>query len=106
AFASTGNDTADLTGSAGNDSFYGLPTYGYMNGTGFLNYVNGFDQVTAHAGAGGTDTAYLYDSTGNDSFTASPTTATLSGTGFSNTATSFALVNGYASTGTDTADLT
>jgi parallel beta-helix repeat protein len=73
-----GTDTATLTGSAGVDTFIGLPAYSYVNGGAFYNYTKGFDDVTANvAGSGGADMATLYDSSGDDTLNAGETQAVL-----------------------------
>ncbi|MCE9557096.1 MAG: hypothetical protein K8T91_27430 [Planctomycetes bacterium] len=94
------DDRASLYDSAGNDTFAARPTYAYMSGNNFYNYVGDFDRVSAYATAGGAaDQAYLYDSIGNDTFAARPTYAYLSGTGFYNYAESFDKVYAYATAG-------
>ena len=82
AYASTGTDRAYLYNSAGDDTFYGLPTYSYLKGTGFYNYANGFDRVYVDAHQGGNDTVKFYDSSGADTFTARPDYDRFTGPGF------------------------
>jgi len=72
AFAAGGGyDEAFLTGSAGDDRFYGWRTHSYLKGAAFYNYVQGFDHVDADVTAGGEtgfDRAYLYDSGDDEVF--------------------------------------
>jgi hypothetical protein len=67
AVSSTGNDTATLYDSSGNDTFYGSRPFSYLTGTGFFNQVASFFQVSAFSQAG-KDTANLYDALHNDVF--------------------------------------
>src|SRR5262249_23707159 len=67
-------DTATMTGSTGDDQFYGLPAYSVMksatsNPNTYWNEAIGFGVVNATASTG-MDIASLYDSAGNDTFTA------------------------------------
>ena len=107
AFGSGGNDTANFTGSAGDDLFYGLGGYGFevvVSGA-FLQYFIGFSQTTATAGTGN-DSAIFFDAGGNDTFTGSPNSASMTGPGFSDAITGFDSVFAIASGGgTDTANL-
>jgi len=66
ASSSTGNDTATLYDSAGDDTFYGSRPFSYLAGTGFFNQVSNFFQVSAFSQAGGHDTANLFDALQND----------------------------------------
>jgi hypothetical protein len=75
-----GDDTALMTGSAGNDRFTGRETYGRMKGDdgAFINYAKGFDSVTADvSGTTGTDVAILYDGAGDDRLEANEATAAI-----------------------------
>ena len=96
-------DQAFLYDSAGNDSFVGRPQYSVLKGTGFENYAQGFDQVTAYATAGDAvgvgDQATLYDSAGNDTFTGTPTYGLLTGSGYYNLAKGFDQVTAFAVAG-------
>jgi VCBS repeat-containing protein len=96
-------DRAFLYDSAGNDNFYGRPTYSRMVGSGFNNYATGFDTVYGRATAGDAggvgDQAFLYDSTGNDRFYGRPTYSRMLGSNFSNFASGFDKVLAYASAG-------
>jgi hypothetical protein len=107
-YATAGNvggvgDRAYLYDSAGNDRFYGRPTYSRMLGTDFENYASGFGIVNAIATAGDVgglgDRAYLYDSAGNDRFYAYPTYSYLTGNNFYNQARGFDAVYGNATAG-------
>jgi len=63
------DDRAYLTGSAGDDRFYGHEKYCYLKGAEFYSAVKYFDYVEADvSGGGGTDRAYLYDGDGDDTF--------------------------------------
>ena len=107
AFGSGGSDTANFTGSSGDDVFYGLGGYGYsvVNNATFLQYLIGFSQTTVAAG-GGNDGAIFFDAGGNDTFNASPASATMSGPGYSDTASGFDQVFAFATGGgIDTANL-
>jgi len=107
AFGVGGSDTANFTGSANNENFYGLGGYGFevVTSSNFLQYLIGFSQTTVTAGTG-TDSAVFYDAGGNNTFTASPTSAMMVGSGFSDTATGFDNVYAIASGGgVDTANL-
>jgi hypothetical protein len=82
------------------------PLHVQLSGTGFLNYLHGFDQVNAYANAGGFDLALMYDSVGNDQFTGLATYSQLSGAGFLNYVSSFEQVNAYSTQGgSDSAQL-
>ena len=75
-----GNDTATLTGSAGNDRFTARDLYGRMKGDdgAYIHYAEGFDQVTGDtSGTTGTDIAVLFDAEGDDRLEAGETTVSL-----------------------------
>lgn len=95
-------DTAKLYDSSGDDTFLGKAGYGRLIGSGFNNYVKGYDEVRAYA-SGGEDRARLYDSGGADLFYSKPGFSWLRGTGCFNYASGFARVYAYASGGNDTA---
>jgi hypothetical protein len=109
-----GNDTAQLTGSDGNDRLTTKRTYSTLkrqDGS-YFNYAAGFEQVTADVSAGaGDDLAFIYDEATDDEFIAGPTQATLdydaTGTpGIDTTAIGFGEVYAYAENGgNDTAIL-
>src|SRR5204863_117330 len=101
AYPGTGNDTAFLTDSAGNDNFTATPTYARMQGPGYLNTAYGFRTANGYAGSGGTDYAYLYDSAGYDAFGGTPTYARMVGSGYANYAYHFSGVQAYSSGGND-----
>jgi len=80
AYASDGDDTAGLTGSAtGANRFYGYADYSLFTDTtrSFYFYARGFDAVTATSPEAAIGYAYLYDSPGFDEFEASTTSATM-----------------------------
>ena len=96
-------DQATLYDSAGNDIFVGRPEYSLMKGTGFYNYVQGFDHVYGYATAGDVggvgDQATLYDSAGTDNFVGRPEYSLLKGSGFYNYVQGFDHVYAYATPG-------
>ena len=106
-YASTGNDSATLAGSANVDKFYGRETYSTLYADDYYHYANGFDNVSATAGAGSVDYAYLYDTSGDDSVAMTPTSGVMTlSTGATNSASGFG--GGYyatATTGVDTATM-
>ena len=70
AYATAGNaggvgDVANLYDSAGSDKLFARSDYAWIQGTGFYNYVRGFQHVNGYAVAGGDDTldvgSILYD---------------------------------------------
>jgi predicted outer membrane repeat protein len=68
-----GDDTATLTGSAGNDRFTGRETYGRMRGdsSAFINFAKGFETlITDVSGTTGIDVATLYDAASDDDLVA------------------------------------
>ena len=83
------NDRAYLTGSAGDDRFYGYELYGYLKGAGFYHGAKGFDFVRADAGSGTNDQAFLYGSAGDDRLFGYETHSYLYGAGFCNYAVGF-----------------
>ena len=116
AYATAGgaDDRAYLYGSGGSDSFVGRDTLSYLIGSGFYNYVAGFDRVeadvaSATGGSGvGNDKAYLYGTSGDDHFDGYPGWAQmLLSTGVTNKGIGFDKVYAYAAgaTITDTAYL-
>ena len=107
AFGVGGSDTANFTGSSGDDVFYGLGGYGFevVTSGAFLQYFIGFSQTTATDGTGN-DSAIFFDFSGNETFTGSPTAASMAGQGFSDTVNGFDSVFAFASGGgVDTANL-
>ena len=73
------NDRAYLTGSAGNDRFYGYQTHSYLQGPGYYTLSKGFDYVEADvSGSSGSDRADLYHFAGIDSFFALGSTGQMS----------------------------
>ena len=106
-YAGGGNDEAYLTGSDGDDAFYGYQFRSYLHGTGFFNYAWGFDYVEASATSGGAtslDQAWLFDSPGDDTFRADPTAARMDrGTTGTDDAVAigFDVTRAYASGGAD-----
>ena len=90
-----GNNTAALTGSAGEETVRIRPTTATMRGAGLEVTVGNAAEMTVHSG-GGSDAAFLYDSAGNDVFTATPSEAALSGPGYANQAVGFQAVYAIA----------
>jgi hypothetical protein len=101
-----GNDSAALTGTAGNDAFFASPTSASLSGADYAIGLRGFRTVSVQAGSGGRDTATLVGSAGADQLTASSRTSTLSGSGFRFDATGFTVVNVDGGGGKDTATIT
>ncbi|MCA9041230.1 MAG: S8 family serine peptidase, partial [Planctomycetaceae bacterium] len=101
----SGTDSATLTDTTGNDTFKAYSDFSFMYGSGYKNYVYGFDTVVGNSTEGGTDRAYLVDSSGDDTMTVNPTSVNMTGTGFNNTANGFSRTDTYTSEGgTDTAN--
>ncbi len=104
-----GTDTANLHGTAGQETVVTRPTDAKIIGVGYFGRAWYFDEVTMHGG-GGTDVAYLYDSPGDDTLVVNDTygslTGGLPGNLFAVRANNFRYVHGYSTAGgTDTADL-
>ena len=100
--ANGGTDEAMLTGTTGDDKFYGKATQAYVYdvaGTDYRYTASGFDTVTGVSG-GGDDTAYLYGSTGDDALDVTVGSATMIRFGSTTSmASGFAYVNGYGVAG-------
>ena len=106
-----GTDTANMTGSTGNDFLYSRETYSILRdeaSAAYYFHVSDFSTVEAYAGGGDGDVAYLYGSTGDDTLELSVGASTMTRSGSTAAvANDFAAVNGYAvAGGTDTATLT
>ncbi len=102
AFGGAG-DTAQLLDSAGDDTFYGLPSYSAIVGAGFTSQATGYQNVFVNRSAGA-DVAAFYDSAGNDTFFGLPGYSALSGTGYFIQSTGFAVNSAQSSAGgTDSA---
>jgi cyclophilin family peptidyl-prolyl cis-trans isomerase len=101
-------DSANLTGGAGNNRFYGNPTSSMLIntdvGTAYSETANSFGTVNATSSST-SDTAYLNDAAGANTFTGHPTFATLSGPGYSYQVNAFPVVYAYQQSGNDTAYL-
>ena len=102
-----GGDEATLTGSDGNDYFYGREDESSLLGSSFFIRTFGFDLVEAY-GVSGNDRAYYWDSTAVDSFAADPFAARMDyGTGKSISTTAFNRVFAdFANDEDDVIDLT
>ncbi len=105
-----GTDTVTLTGTSGEDRFYGRETLAYMRNVGgsdYFLYARDFGEMTANAGGGSDDVAYLWGSTGDDTLDMAAALSTMTRSGSTTTAVGdFATVYGLATTGgTDTANL-
>lgn len=99
--AGGGDDEAMLYDSTGDDRFYALPEYVWMQGANneFDNFARGFDRVSAHATAGGVDRAMFHDSVNDDVFTARPDWARMVGSDFETYAHGFEANHAYATKG-------
>ena len=96
-------DSAILVDSAGNDTFVSGPTTSRMQGSGFLNVVNGVRDITGVSNRGGSDVTRMFDGDGDQTFTARPTSAAMTKVGLSLQAIGFGEVTGTASDGNDRA---
>ena len=89
AYATSGNDTASLTGAVGQrDNFSAEPGNARLYGDQFYLYTSGFDSVVGNA-TDSSDRAYLYGSTGDDQLQAGQFTTTLQGKDFKFAANNF-----------------
>ncbi len=106
-------DRATFTGTAGNDTYWGLPTYSVLVAGTMFNQVNLIRNVTVN-GNGGTDIALLYGNgtTSVDAFTGTPTSASIvkqrglagdTTAAYSNQVNNFRYVHAYADDANDTA---
>jgi hypothetical protein len=93
ASSSTGNDTAQLSDSAGNASFSGSRNQSTLQGTGYFLQAANFFLVIAFAPPGGNDTATLTDSPQNDVFETLGADAELFGADYVVVAKAFAQVS-------------
>ena len=94
---SEGDDTATLTGGAGNEIARFFPDHGTFDGNGFQVTIEEVTTITANGG-GGADEAYMYDSPGDDEFIARKGYGKLSGEGFVLETFDFMYNYGYATT--------
>jgi hypothetical protein len=101
-------DTANLTGTTGNNRFYGTPTSSTLvntdAGTAYSEIVNGFGAVNVTSSSS-SDTAYLYDAAGANTLYGHPTYALMTGSNYSYQVNAFPVVFAYQQSGTDTAYL-
>jgi hypothetical protein len=65
------NNTAQLVGSSRKDRFWGTRTYGRLGGSGWLQRLVRYNQVTAYGG-GGPDVAEMFDTRFTDTFSGWP----------------------------------
>ncbi|MEX1231508.1 MAG: right-handed parallel beta-helix repeat-containing protein [Planctomycetaceae bacterium] len=100
-----GQDRAILNDSVGDDQYTATPLTATLQGTGYINRVDGFRRVYAYSYAGGFDTAAFDDSAGNDNFIGEEARSWLTGTNFYNSASRFDQVDANASSGYDLAML-
>ena len=107
AYATSGNDSASLTGAAGQrDNFSAEPGNARLYGDQFYLYTSGFDSVIGNA-TDSSDRAYLYGSTGDDQLLAGQTVSTLQGSDFKFTANNYLYTRTQLDQGgTDSAILT
>ena len=94
---SEGDDTATLTGGAGNEIARFFPDHGTFDGNGFQVTIEEVTTITANGG-GGADEAYMYDSPDDDEFIARKGYGKLSGDGFVLETFDFMYNYGYATT--------
>lgn len=100
-----GKDSAALTGTSGNDTFFASLANASLSAAGYAIDLTGFRTVRMKAGSGGLDTASLVGSAGDDCFTATAGSSKLSGTGFLFEATAFDVVSVDGGGGNDTASI-
>ena len=106
-----GTDTVTLTGTTGEDRFYGRETLAYMRNVGgsddYFLYARDFGETTAYGNGGSDDVAYVWGSTGDDTLDMAAALSTMTRSGSTTTVVGdFATVYGLATTGgTDTANL-
>ncbi|MEN6497922.1 MAG: S8 family serine peptidase [Thermoguttaceae bacterium] len=100
----SGEDTAELTGSPGDDSAVFAATGGKLTGPDYRLMLANVAHTTLNAGDG-TDVAYLTGTQGNDTFVADRNQGTLAGDGFSLKAVGFERLHSLGSGGSDTAVL-
>jgi uncharacterized repeat protein (TIGR01451 family) len=65
------NNTAELVGSPDKERFWGTRVYGRLAGSGWLQRLVRYNQVTAHGG-GGPDVAEMFDTRYTDTFSGQP----------------------------------
>ena len=99
-----GEDSAELTGSPGDDTAKVYPDSATFSGPGFEMSLNSTTEVTVHGG-GGNDDASLYDSADNDVFVGSPYNGELSGPTFRSTAEGFNIIHAYGLTSDTDSDI-
>ena len=92
-----GDDTATMTGGAGNEIARFFPDHGTFGENGFLVTVNDVVEITAHGG-GGLDAAFMYDSPDDDEFISRKGYGKLSGDEFVLETFDFMYNYGYATT--------
>ena len=100
-----GNDFASLSGTDGNDEFFGAPESATIKGANFQLVAAGFPRADVDA-AGGTDTAFLFGTAESDELLiASPSQTYMRGSTFFNVTNGFGEVTGFSKGGTDLAIL-
>ena len=97
--AGSGITTAELSDSAGNDTFAAGPGWGEMSGAGYRLRAEGFRYIHGYSRNGGEDVAHLYDSAGDDRLSAGPLQTVLYGAEFYLRAKGFRYTHGYALAG-------
>ena len=101
-----GNDTAELTGTSGDDHVGLSPGTAELTTQAYTATVAHTKSITVAGGSGTTDVAELSDSEGDDTFAGSASGSTMTGTGYRNTVTGFEYTHVYARAGGyDTAEL-
>jgi len=105
------NDVSNFVDSAGDDNFYGVPTYAVItnaasNPNAYLNEAIGFPVVNIDATTG-LDFAYHYDSAGNETYNATATASNLVSANYQLNSTDFdASFAVFYGGGNDTANFT
>ena len=94
----SGDDTAVLVGSTGDDTASISPTFASLTGSNYMAIVADTDDIII-LGGGGNDTANMYDSAGDDTFNGRATYGELFGSEFYNRAENFDSIHAYALAG-------
>ncbi|RMF88750.1 MAG: hypothetical protein D6741_18670 [Planctomycetota bacterium] len=102
---STGNDTAVVLDTAGNDFFTGSASDFKLVTPKETFQGFGFDDVNAIAKYGGQDVAFLLDSAGDDTFVGEGSIGQMSGDGYHLRAAAFEYIHAYSRSGHDVAYL-
>jgi hypothetical protein len=104
AYATSGNDVANIYDSAGDDVYRAWDNRVAMSGVGYYNYAQGFDRTIATTTTGN-DQAILYDSLLDDLLTIRSWGATLAGGAYSHEVRGFDSLLANASGGVNSKDV-